>query len=188
MKKEQKKTKNAKKKKKKNTKNLVKKLQGELDSKKESLERKRKELQEKEDVIEDLKRQLSKALSDYHQLQKRTQRDVELLIFNRISDVSEDLVEIVDNVNYALKEENKVTESWVEGIINILEELPKLLKDLGLEEIKVKEGDKLDPQKHEAIMTKDSEDIEKNHIVDILQKGYLLEGKVLKPAKVVVAK
>jgi len=61
------------------------------------------------------------------------------------------------------------------------------LKKTGLEEIKLLSGDKFDPNFHEAISRQESSKIGPNHIVKELQKGYLLNGRLIRPSMVIVS-
>jgi len=137
--------------------------------------------------LELYKGQLAKALADYDNLKKRTQVDVELIIFNRIKDLSENLISICDNLNFALKEKNRVSQDWVDGIVNIISLIPNLLSELGVKEIPVKIGDYFEPGTHEAIGRRANKHYKKNQIVEIVQKGYKIEDRVLRPVRVLIS-
>lgn len=154
----------------------------------EEVEKLKISISQKDEKINQLNERLIKVLADYDNLQKRVQKDVEMLIFNRVSDVSEDLMSICDDLNFAIKEKNKVSQQWVDGILAILEKLPKLLLEFGLSEIETKEGDKFEPGKHEAVSMVSDKTKQSNSIVGIVQKGYMLEGKIVRPTRVIVNK
>lgn len=143
-------------------------------------------LEQQSQQLEQLKNSLTRALADYDNLQKRMQKDVEQLIFNRVIDVSEDLIEIKDNLDLALKEENKVNEGWIKGIIEIVSQIPRLLSELGITEINPSKGDVFNPEQHEAIMVNRDKNVDGKFINETLQPGYMLESKIIRPAKVVV--
>lgn len=143
--------------------------------------------------IEKYKALLAKALADYDNLQKRTQRDVEQIVFNRISEVSKGLLELNDNAIRALNEENKVTQDWIDGVSSILNSLDTTLTDLGLTEISAKPGDLFRPGEHEAVSVVEAKTIKDNQlqpgqIYAVLQKGYMLEQRIVRPTKVAVTK
>ena len=79
-------------------------------------------------------------------------------------------------------------DQWVVGIMYIQKQLEKILEDNGIKEIKTKEGDDFDPQIHEAVhnsnQEKDKES--KNKIAKVVLKGYEMEGKVIRAARVIV--
>lgn len=77
--------------------------------------------------------------------------------------------------------------SQIEGIRLIKEQLQQILKNYGLDKIK-SVGEKFDPQIHEAIESTESTDREEGVILEELQAGYTLNGKLIKPAKVKVTK
>lgn len=94
---------------------------------------------------------------------------------------------IIDGFEKAFSEipENLKNNPWVEGIEGIKKQFEDYLKTQGVEEMKVK-GEKFDPLKHEAVES--VEGGESNIILGELQKGYLINGEILRPAKVKVYK
>lgn len=105
---------------------------------------------------------------------------------------SEDLVykilPILDHFEIAenhLTDEQK-KDSHIIGLLHIKRQLEDMLKNSGVEEIEVKEGDKFDPNIHEADAVAEGKD--SGIILDILKKGYTLNGRLLRPAKVKVSK
>jgi len=74
---------------------------------------------------------------------------------------------------------------WAKGVIQIKEQIKTILKDCGVEEIKT-EGEKFNPEFHEAAERVESEG-EEEMIIEEIQKGYLMHGKVIRPARVKVA-
>jgi len=107
------------------------------------------------------------------------------------AEILTDLLDIVDNFERALTEHKKQekteeNKSWIEGFALIYQSLIALLHKFGVEEIT--QHDTFNPVYHEALMQVDSPDHETGAIVDVMQKGYRLKDKVLRPAKVSVAK
>ncbi len=97
-------------------------------------------------------------------------------------------LDIVDDLKRALQEkpEQEGIESWSEGIEIIYQ---KLLSRLDAEGVKPMEaqGEKFDPTIHEALMTEESDEYESGQIIEVMQEGYWLGDKVLRPALVRVA-
>lgn len=88
----------------------------------------------------------------------------------------------VNSVPDELKDNN-----WTNGIVNIKRQLDTIFTEMGLEEIKIAGGEKFNPEHHETI-----EEVtgagESGTIVEVLQKGYMLNGKVVRAARVKVVK
>ena len=94
-----------------------------------------------------------------------------------------------DNLEMAKDNAPKKSEQseWVEGILQIQEQFYEFLKSEGIVEIKAL-GEKFDPNFHEAVVQIESGEKEPDIITEVLEKGYNLNGKVLRPAKVKVSK
>ncbi|MBN1374393.1 nucleotide exchange factor GrpE [Candidatus Dojkabacteria bacterium] len=137
--------------------------------------------------VEILKSQLAKALADYDNLKKRAAKDTEQLIFNRIKEISTELLLIMDSLELAKQENRKKTDEWVNGVLSIFEMLPGFIEKLGLTEISVKEGDTFDPSLHEALSTLKTKKFKKNTVAAVVSKGYMLEGNIVRPTRVIVA-
>lgn len=95
------------------------------------------------------------------------------------------VLSILDNLEKAEKEipEALKDNEWVKGILKIKKELRDILKREGVEEIKIEE--KFNPEFHEVVETVQGDN---DKIIEVLQKGYLLNKKVLRFAKVKIAK
>ncbi len=78
-------------------------------------------------------------------------------------------------------------ESIKKGFELLIKNFEKLLKEEGVEALNC-EGEKFDPYKHEALMTEERNDIPENTIIEELDKGYYLNNKILRPAKVKISK
>lgn len=76
---------------------------------------------------------------------------------------------------------------WTEGILNIKKQFSDFLESQGLEEIENIVGKKFDPLVCEAIITEKQEGAEEDIVLEVLQKGYKLSGKVIRPAKVKIS-
>jgi len=97
-------------------------------------------------------------------------------------DVIEQILPVVDNFEASLAHvpDDKKANKWVEGIVYIKRQLEDVLKNNDIEEIEVKIGDKFNPEIHEAVAGK-GEKVKK-----VLQKGYRVNGRVIRAAKVEV--
>lgn len=102
------------------------------------------------------------------------------------SSLIEKLLPVLDNFDRALKDKDP-EDPFVKGVIMTKDELVKTLKNEGLEEI-LSDGEKFDHNLHHAVMTEESDEVEEDYIIETFQKGYTLNGKVLRPAMVKVSK
>ena len=97
-----------------------------------------------------------------------------------------ELLPVLDNFERALDAEGGDLEAYAKGMQLIFEQLKKALENAGLEEIKAID-ETFDPNVHNAVMTENLEDKEDGTVTKVLQKGYKLNGKVIRPAMVKVA-
>ncbi len=108
------------------------------------------------------------------------------------SDFILQVLPVLDNFHASTKHipEDQKKSPWVEGIMHIQKQLEQVLKDNGVEEIEVKVGDEFNPEIHEAIadakLRKEFESTNDNLIKKIMQKGYKINNKVIRAAKVIV--
>lgn len=102
------------------------------------------------------------------------------------SSLVEKLLPVLDNFDRALKDKDP-EDPFVKGVIMTRDELIKILKNEGLEEI-ASDGEKFDHNLHHAVMTEESDTVEEDYIIETFQKGYTLNGRILRPAMVKVRK
>ena len=98
-----------------------------------------------------------------------------------------DLLPVIDNFERALATETDDLEGYAKGMQLIFEQFKKALENAGLEEIKA-EDEVFDPNVHNAVMAENVEDKEDGVITKVLQKGYKLRDKVVRPSMVAVNK
>ena len=98
-----------------------------------------------------------------------------------------DLLPVLDNFERALDTEGGDLEAYAKGMQLIFEQLKKALENAGLEEIKAMD-ETFDPNVHNAVMTESLEDKEDGTVTNVLQKGYKLKDKVIRPSMVAVNK
>jgi len=151
------------------------KKEGGIPSKKiqENYENQIKELQDK---VESLDNSWKRALADYSNLEKRTAEEKENFLTLVKIQIVESFLPFFDNLE-KIQEHSKD-----EGLRLTLKDLQKVLKNIGVEEIEA-EGKDFDHNFMEAIEVQPGE---KNKVLKVIQKGYLLNGNLLRPAKVAV--
>ena len=98
-----------------------------------------------------------------------------------------DLLPVLDNFERALETATPEVENYAKGMELIFEQLKTALEKAGVEEIAAL-GEEFDPAVHNAVMTEQSEEYDDGKISKVLQKGYKLNGKVVRPAMVAVVK
>lgn len=126
--------------------------------------------------------------ADFQNFRKRTERERSELAQGLQADAVERMLPIIDDLDRAITsaQQNGVQESWLDGFVLILKNAKKKLAEIGVEEIA--NTTTFDPMLHEALMHVDSPEHQSGDIVQVLEKGYALKGKVIKYARVSVAK
>ncbi len=129
----------------------------------------------------DIKDKFIRVTADFENYKRRMQKEQAQWFDLGQTKVLSSLVNVVDDFDRALASGQKD-----EGVILIYKSLQKLLESFEVKEIS---GDlPFDPELHEAILSVENSGKQSGDIVEILQKGYTYKGKVLRPAKVSVAK
>jgi molecular chaperone GrpE len=120
---------------------------------------------------------------------KRVQRDAARSYQDAMANVLKIFISVADDLERALKNkpEYKETESWVNGIELILQKLQSQMKNQGVERLEVKPGDTFDPNIHEAITQEENPDFEEGQIIEVVQPGYRISDRIIRPAMVRVA-
>jgi len=164
-------------------------------NKQKELEKQIQELANLIDTLEDEKleitNQLKRALADYQNLEKNIEKLTRIRFLQTKKNLAEDLILVMDSLSMALKSRQELnfdenTESWVDGICASIENLEKVLRSMELIKFVPEKGEKFDSDIHEAVTT--VQEGEKDHIFDVIQPGYKLDGIVIRPARVVVSK
>lgn len=127
-----------------------------------------------------------RAKADGENIRRRAQEDISKAHKFAIESFAESLVPVKDSLEMGLKVEAPTVESIKEGVEMTLKQLNAAFEKNRLMEINPQQGDKLDPMKHQAISMVPA-DQEVNTIVTVLQKGYTIADRLLRPALVTVA-
>jgi molecular chaperone GrpE len=131
---------------------------------------------------------LRRLKAEWDNYRKRVQRDNEELRLRAAETVVESLLPVMDNMSRALEAGDKHEEGQLlAGVTLVAGQLRGTLAGHGLEEIEVEPGTTFDPEYHEAIVAQPSEEYPEGTVTQVLERGYLLHGKMLRPAKVIVA-
>ena len=126
--------------------------------------------------------------AEYDNFRKRTIKEKESLFSDGKAACAAALLPLADNMERALAaaDEDKGAEGILEGLRMISKQLSEIFKNLSIEEIPAK-GEQFDPELHNAVMHIEDETVDDNTIVEEFQKGYKMDGKVLRHSMVKVA-
>jgi molecular chaperone GrpE len=149
----------------------------------------REQFAEKSDLCKKLEEEYLRALADFDNLRKRTQRDGEVSRRMALEALVLDLVPVLDNFDRAVQTagEGASAESLKKGMDLIHRQLRETLCRHGVEEYSCV-GTEFDPRRAEAISFVHTDDNKPGTVVSEVCKGYACGGRVLRPARVVVAK
>ena len=136
---------------------------------------------ERDEAIDHLKR----VAADFDNYRKRAARDQASLVARAHERLVKELLPVLDNLERALEAGEQTEEAKLaEGVALVARELRAALEREGLVEIET--DGKFDPHVHEALLTQPSE-AEEGSVIEVLQKGYRLGDRVLRPARVVIS-
>jgi molecular chaperone GrpE len=160
--------------------------------KKEELE----ELEELHEAFENLQKEkdelfgkLQRVSADYANFQKRVPKQISDTISYEKERIIRSLLPALDNFEHTLQKTHSTdnVDVLVKGIKIIYDQMLDIFKSHGVQQINAP-GDKFDPSMHEAMMQKTEPEKEDNVILEEFQKGYMLNGRVIRPSKVIVNK
>jgi molecular chaperone GrpE len=143
------------------------------------------QLQEAEAKILEYKDGWARSQADFQNYKKRIERDNELMYANMKGDIIKKVLPALDDLERALQN-RPADDAWANGIELIARKLQNLLDSEGLKRIEAK-GMAFDPNFHEAISHEPSHEVESGHVIDVVQNGYMLGERVIRPALVRVA-
>lgn len=127
-----------------------------------------------------------RAKAETENIRRRAQEDISKAHKFAIESFAEAMVPVRDSLEMALKVESPTLDSLKEGVEMTLKQLTSAFEKNRLLEVMPAVGDKLDPNKHQAVALVPS-DQEANTVVSVMQKGYMIADRLLRPAIVTVA-
>ena len=131
-----------------------------------------------------------RAHAEMQNIRRRAERDVENAHKFALDKMTAELLTVVDNLERALQAAGAADESSKtlrEGVEMTLSSFIATLSKFNIEQIDP-EGEPFDPQQHQAMSMIENADVEPNTVVAVLQKGYSLHGRLVRPAMVMVSK
>lgn len=135
---------------------------------------------------EDLNTKYLRLMADFQNYKKRTEKQKSEIHAYANEKIVLKLIEVMDNFERALGADASEGDSFKQGIEMIFKQLSDVLTDAGVKEIEA-ESTVFDPNFHNAVMMEDTDKVESGMVSEVLQKGYTLNGKVIRPAMVKVA-
>lgn len=144
-------------------------------------------LKAKDKEIAEIKDQLLRLQADFMNFRRRADKERESAMAYGAECLVCDILPSIDNFQRALNSEEDKEGGFYQGVEMIYNELIKKLKDNGIEEIKAL-GEDFDPNFHNAVFMEESDEYEAGKVTEVLQTGYMLKEKVIRPTMVKVAK
>jgi molecular chaperone GrpE len=158
------------------------------------LEELQKALGEAEQRAEGLRDQYLRSVAELDNVRKRAQRDVESATRYGLEKFAAELLPVMDSLELAVANAAKesadfgaAVRSMAAGQEATLKLLAKAFEKLGITAIDPR-GEPFDPARHEAVLMQESATAEPNSVLQVVQRGYEINGRLLRPARVIVAR
>jgi molecular chaperone GrpE len=155
----------------------------------EIVEELNKTLEEKEEMIKNLQERILYLQADFDNFKKLKikERQDTLKFGNEV--LIKELLPVLDNLERALDHSSKAKDfkGIHEGVEIVFNEFLKILERVGVERVDAV-GKKFDPNFHEAFMQEEKDDLEPETVVSEMQKGYMLNGRLIRPSMVTISK
>ena len=133
----------------------------------------------------ELREKYLRAAAEIENTRKQAERDAALRVNRRLRGIYARLLEVADNLERAVAASSDGG-ALVQGVQATLRQLLTALRQEGVTPIAVQSGEAFDPLFHEAVTVREA-DVDRETVAQVLQNGYLFDGQVLRPARVVVA-
>ena len=145
-------------------------------------------LRQYEQEREELYQKILRAAAEFENFRKRSHREKEELRKYAISSLIEDLLPALDNLDLGLKaaENHPEAKPVADGFRMVAGQLVSILQNSGLEPLDPL-GEEFDPNYHESVGSQPSEEVEDHKIMQVVRKGYVLNGRILRAANVIVS-
>ena len=157
--------------------------------KKDSIESLHAEIEELQKEKDELFGKLQRVSADYVNFQKRSDKQIADSISYEKERIIKTLLPALDNFEHTLQnmEGAENVDALIKGVRIIYDQMLDILKSHGVEQTKSL-GEQFDPNLHEAMMRQTDEQQEDNIVLEEFQKGYKLNGRTIRPSKVIVNK
>ncbi len=128
-----------------------------------------------------------RAKAEVENIRKRAQTDIANAHKYAIDNFSTELLAVMDSLDAALAAENSTTENLRNGVELTRKQLAAVFEKFNIHVIDP-QGEKFDPHQHQAMCAVESEEVAPNTVTQVMQKGYILYDRVIRPAMVIVSK
>ena len=139
-----------------------------------------------EEQLADMKKQLAYTAAEYANFRARSAKEKEATYSNAKGNVVSEILPVIDNLERALSQESEDFEALKKGVQMTMDQLGAALTKLGVEAYG-ESGYSFDPNFHNAVMHIEDEQFGDSVIVEVFQKGYKINDRVIRPAMVKTA-
>ena len=139
-----------------------------------------------EDQLADVKKQLAYTAAEYANYRARSAKEKEATYSNAKGNIVSELLPVIDNLERALGQDSEDFESLKKGVQMTMDQLNAVLTKIGVEAYG-ESGDEFDPNFHNAVMHIEDENFGENVVVEVFQKGYKINDRVIRAAMVKTA-
>ena len=154
-----------------------------VDAEREALQ---KQLEQAESKASEYKDGWMRSQAEFQNYRKRIERDNEMMYSSMKGDILKKVLPVLDDLERALQNRPSDSGAWVNGIELIQKKLMSILESEGVKKIDA-QGAAFDPNFHEAISHEPAKGFESGHVIAVVQNGYMLGERVIRPALVRVA-
>ena len=145
----------------------------------------KKQLEEAESKASEYKDSWMRSQAEFQNYKKRIERDNDMMRATMKGDIVKKILPVLDDLERAMQN-RPADESWANGIELIVRKFQSVLESEGIKRIEA-EGAEFDPNFHEAISNEPNDEVESGHVIAVVQNGYMLGERVIRPALVRVA-
>ncbi|TMO75677.1 nucleotide exchange factor GrpE [Pseudoalteromonas sp. S3776] len=148
------------------------------------------ELEAAKQTIADQKDSVVRAAADVDNIRRRAAQDVEKAHKFALEKFANELLPVIDNLERAIEfsdKENETLKPVLEGIDMTVKSFNDAVAKFGVEIVNP-QGEQFNPEFHQAMSIQPSNDVSPNTVLAVMQKGYTLNGRLLRPAMVMVSK
>ena len=150
------------------------------------------ELEQANAELEEQKEKFLRAMAETENIRRRAEIDVSNARKYSVEGFAAEALSVRDSLELARAtemsdEDTGIVQKMKEGLDLTLKQLDAVFDKFGISVVAPEPGDKLDPEQHQAMTMQESDSIAPNHIITVIQKGYSIHDRLLRPAMVIVA-
>lgn len=145
----------------------------------------KKKLEEAESKTSEYRDSWMRSQAEFQNYRKRIERDNEMMYVSMKGDIIKKVLPALDDLERALQN-RRAEDAWADGIELIARKLQNMLETEGVKKIQAV-GEEFDPNFHEAISHEPADSVQSGHVIGVVQNGYMLGERVIRPALVRVA-